>query len=70
MDIQRCSNPGCARLFQINQLGGQMPGTKEPEDIICPYCSHTIQQMCNGVWQTYKLSDVQEQEYNRDHSVK
>lgn len=67
MDIERCSNSKSRRPFEISQIGGQMPGTKEPEDIRCPYCGHTIQRMCNGVWQTHALTAEKEAEYNREH---
>lgn len=67
MDIERCSK--CSHPFEITQFGGQMPGTKEREDITCPYCGHTIQRMCNGVWRTHALSKEQEERYNREHPI-
>jgi len=69
MEIERCSNYQCKRPFEISQIGGQMPGTKEREDITCPHCGHTIQRMCNGVWRTHAVSTEQEAEYERKHPV-
>jgi len=57
MEIETCSNRECGKKFELQEMGGQMPGTKEPEDIRCPYCGHTIQRMTNGMWQTHKLRD-------------
>jgi DNA-directed RNA polymerase subunit RPC12/RpoP len=67
MNIERCGE--CKRPFDVSQIGGQMPGTKEREDISCPYCSYTIQRICNGGWRTLALSTEYEQEYNREHPM-
>jgi DNA-directed RNA polymerase subunit RPC12/RpoP len=67
MDIERCSNKDCGRPFEVSQIGGQLPGTKEPEEICCPYCGHTIKRMSNGVWRTQALSPEREAQYNREH---
>jgi DNA-directed RNA polymerase subunit RPC12/RpoP len=64
MNIERCTNKDCRRPFDVNEFGGQMPGTKEMEDITCPYCSHTIQRISNGVFRTHALTPEQEARYN------
>jgi hypothetical protein len=69
MNSERCSNPDCKRPYGIYQIGGQMPGTKELEDIVCPYCGHITQQMCNGSWQTFALTDEQEAKYNTEYPI-
>jgi hypothetical protein len=69
MKIKRCSNLKCMRPYEIYQIGGQMPGTKELEDIVCPYCNYITQEICNGSWQTYALTTEQEVEYNTKHPI-
>jgi hypothetical protein len=41
-----------------------MPGSKELEDITCPYCGHRIQRTSNGVFRVHALSPQQETDYN------
>jgi DNA-directed RNA polymerase subunit RPC12/RpoP len=60
MEIERCNSASCRRPFQVLELGPKMPGTKESEDITCPYCSYTIQRTSNGWFQTIALSPNQE----------
>lgn len=69
MGIERCSKDECRRPFQLSEIGGQMPGTKESEDISCPYCSHTITRRSNGFFQTHELSPEHEAEYNEQHPL-
>jgi DNA-directed RNA polymerase subunit RPC12/RpoP len=59
MDIEKCSNQECGKLFQLSEMKMAMPGTKEKEDISCPYCGHTITRMSNGVFRTHELSEEQ-----------
>ncbi|GAJ65787.1 hypothetical protein JFPO14_contig00039-0013 [Edwardsiella piscicida] len=70
MEIERCSNVDCRRPFDVSEIGGRMPGTKEPEDITCPYCHHTITRRSNGVFQTHALSSAQEAKYNLESPLK
>lgn len=60
-DIEKCRE--CAKPFYVTEVGGQMPGTKEPEDITCPHCGFTRTQRSNGVFQTAKLSEEAEKEW-------
>lgn len=46
----------CQRPFYVSEIGAGMPGTKEREDIPCPYCDHTTTEISNGVFSTSKLS--------------
>ena len=69
MEIERCTSPSCRRPFQVSEIGGMMPATKEREDITCPYCSHTIQRTSNGVFRTHALSLQQEADYNANHPL-
>lgn len=55
----KCINPQCAKDFEITELGGQMPGNKESEEIICPYCGNIITRKSNGVFKTHKLTREQ-----------
>jgi hypothetical protein len=69
MEIERCHNKECRRPFGISEMGGQMPGTKESEDITCPYCNYTYTQRSNGVFQTHALGKEQEDKYNKEHPI-
>jgi hypothetical protein len=69
MDIERCSAKACRRPFEISETGGSMPGSKEPEDITCPHCGHTITRRSNGVFNTHALTAEREAEYNVQHPL-
>ena len=45
-----CQNKDCEGEYSISEFGGEMPGTKERENIQCPYCGEQSTEMCNGVW--------------------
>ena len=53
-EIQECR--ACGKPFYINEIGGQMPGTKESEEIVCPHCGDTTSRRSNGSFSTSKLS--------------
>lgn len=56
MEYEKCDK--CNEVFVVIEHKLQMPGTKEREPIICPYCKHTNrEQISNGWWDTRKLSD-------------
>ena len=63
MEIEKCKS--CGRPFNVWEHKLPMPGTKEKEDITCPYenCGHTIQRTTSGLWQVYELSEDQQKEY-------
>lgn len=69
MEIERCNDAKCHRPFQIFEYKLQMPGTKEREDISCPYCGHTITRISNGFFRTHALSPEQEVEFNNTHPL-
>lgn len=69
MNIERCSALSCKRPFDVSETGGGMPGTKEPEDITCPYCRHSITRRSNGAFQTHALTPQQEADYNNKHPI-
>lgn len=64
MRIESCQK--CGRPFSVHELGGQMPGTKEPEEITCPSC-HTLwgTEGSNGTFQTAALTPQQEDAYKK-----
>lgn len=57
-DIEKCAK--CGKKYQVIELGGQMPGSKESEDISCPYCNFTFQRRSNGTFRTNPLSEEQQ----------
>lgn len=56
MVLERCKK--CKEYFIVTEYNLQLPGTKEQEDIICPYCGNiNDQRISNGWWNTRKLTD-------------
>jgi len=64
-NVETCDK--CSRPFSVSQIGGAMPGTKEPEEIHCPYpgCDWFRTEMSNGSFITSPLTPEQEAEYRR-----
>lgn len=54
-EIEQCIK--CGKKYQVSEMGGGMPGTKESEDITCPYCMNTIHRRSNGVFVTSPVSE-------------
>lgn len=61
MNIEKCIS--CEKPFKVWEHKLAMPGTKEKEPITCPFCEHTIERMCNGLWKTAALSDQEQSDY-------
>lgn len=59
-DINTCTS--CGKKYEVSEMGGQMPGCKESEDITCPYegCGYTITRRSNGYFSTYKLPESEQ----------
>jgi len=64
MDIERCNK--CNKLYELVECGGAMPGSKEKEGIVCPYCGFTYEEMSNGTFKTFKLLPEQEARYLKE----
>lgn len=63
-EILRRTNADCRRPFYVSAIGGQMPGSKEPEEIFCPHCRTEVERRSsNGYFQTAALSAENESEY-------
>lgn len=63
-DFVRCTNADCRRPFYVSEIGGQMPGSKEPEEIVYPHCRSEVERgSSNGYFQTAALSAENESEY-------
>ncbi|GAB3375568.1 hypothetical protein GCM10027567_14550 [Spongiibacter taiwanensis] len=57
--MERCSNPDCEKDFYVNSIGGGVPGGKELEPVICPYCGTTVRtEMTSATFTTCKIEDV------------
>jgi transposase-like protein len=69
MEIERCHNSDCKRPYSIDEIGGGMPGSKEPEEIQCPHCRYTYTQRSNGSFRTHPLPPEVEEKYNREHPI-
>jgi len=64
MSVERCVSLQCRRPFYVSEYHLQMPGTKEREDITCPYCGHTYTRISNGFFQTRALTQEEESDFN------
>lgn len=53
--IEKCI--ACNKNYEVSELGGHMPGTKESEDITCPYCGNTTTRRSNGTFMTHALPE-------------
>ena len=69
MQVERCNSDKCRRPFSVREMGGQMPGTKESEEITCPYCNHTLTRRSNGFFKTNALSPDLEAEFNTKNLI-
>jgi len=61
MDIEKCRQ--CGRPFQVNEIGGKLPGTRESEDIECPHCGDVTTRRSNAFFRTSKLSSEAEKRW-------
>lgn len=60
MEYERCNK--CDEYFVITEHKLQMPGTKEREPIICPYCKEiNYERVSNGWWNTRKLTEEEKE---------
>jgi DNA-directed RNA polymerase subunit RPC12/RpoP len=56
MSKEKCKNNNCGKEFSVSLIGSGIPGGKETEPVICPYCSTTIrEERTSGVFHTSKL---------------
>lgn len=58
----------CGRPFHVIEIGGQMPGTSESEEISCPHCRDTFTERSNGAFRTSALSPEAEFQWKNDKS--
>jgi hypothetical protein len=56
----------CGQPFYVNEIGGQMPGGRESEDISCPHCRHTFTERSSGTFRTSTLSAEAELQWKKD----
>ena len=64
MAIETCTD--CKKPFCVSEVTLAMPGTKEKEDIDCPYCHKLLrQQISNGFFRTSALTPEQEELYKQ-----
>lgn len=54
-EVEQCRNSECGKRYSVSEIGGKMPGTKESEDISCPYCGNVVTRRSNGSFITSKL---------------
>lgn len=54
-DIENCNN--CGKKYYVIEIGGGMPGGREPEEISCPFCRHTFTRRSSGGFRTTPVSE-------------
>jgi DNA-directed RNA polymerase subunit RPC12/RpoP len=42
MSIEKCTNKDCGKEFSVTLIGAGVPGGKETEPVICPYCGTVV----------------------------
>lgn len=56
MRIEICKE--CNKRFSVTEMGAKLPGTKESEEIECPYCGYAFKERSNGVFRTHRIEDA------------
>ena len=57
--MEICNNEKCKKEFYVSEIGGGVPGGKERESVICPYCDSVVRtEMTSAVFVTRKVEDV------------
>lgn len=57
--MERCNNETCKKEFYVSSTGGGVPGGKEKEPIICPYCNAIVRtEMTSATFRTMKIEDL------------
>lgn len=56
MEKEKCNDPECGKEFSVHLIGGGVPGGKEREEVVCPYCHSVVRtEMTSGVFRTSKI---------------
>lgn len=56
--MEKCTNENCGKSFHVSKIGGGVPGGKELEPVICPYCDMTTKtEMTSAVFSTSRVDD-------------
>ena len=54
MTTETCNK--CGEKFSVSKIGGGVPGGKDKEPVICPYCNHTVRtEMTSACFLTGKI---------------
>lgn len=57
--METCTNESCKKDFYVSKIGGGVPGGKEREPVICPYCGTTVRtEMTSATFSTRRIEDV------------
>lgn len=43
MAYEKCTNEECGKTVSYSIIGDGVPGGKELEELICPYCGHVLE---------------------------
>lgn len=68
--MERCTNLDCRRVFHASEWQLAMPGTKEREDVVCPWCGTVARtEVVNGLMRTTKATPSEEAEFNHSNPL-
>ena len=57
MNTETCTNAKCGKEFSVTIIGAGVPGGKESEPIICPYCNTVVRtERTSGTFRTSVLT--------------
>jgi len=58
MNTEKCNNSDCKKEFHVRMIGGGVPGGKEREEVVCPYCNNVVRsEMTSAVFRTSKIEN-------------
>lgn len=56
---ETCNNQECMKEFNVTMMGVDVPGGKDKEPVICPYCNTIVRtEMISQTFSTSKLEDL------------
>ena len=56
--MEKCTSEDCLKEFIVHSTGGGVPGGKEKEPIVCPYCGTIVRtEMTSATFRSSKIED-------------
>lgn len=67
MKLKLCTNPTCARPYQVNQFTPRMSHSYELGKVTCPHCGTQVKGDGNSVFLTHALSAKEEADFHAEY---